>query len=74
VNSFLYTEHNIDSIPPSSLLITLSILKQLATDCKRDLTLFSTAVMASVKASLVALPDDLEVAARAASVVSLISP
>ncbi|CEL59420.1 Protein EFR3 OS=Cryptococcus neoformans var, neoformans serotype D (strain JEC21 / ATCC MYA-565) GN=EFR3 PE=3 SV=1 [Rhizoctonia solani AG-1 IB] len=52
----------------ASLLITLSILKQLATDCKRDLTLFSTAVMASVKASLVALPDDLEVAARAASV------
>ncbi|QRW15916.1 cellular morphogenesis-like protein [Rhizoctonia solani] len=37
-------------------------------DCKRDLTLLSTALIASVKASLVALPDDLEVAARAASV------
>ncbi|CAE6369506.1 unnamed protein product [Rhizoctonia solani] len=53
---------------PDSLLITLAILKQLATDCKRDLTLLSTALIASVKASLVALPDDLEVAARAASV------
>ncbi|KAF8681098.1 cellular morphogenesis-related protein [Rhizoctonia solani] len=52
----------------NSLLITLAILKQLATDCKRDLTLLSTALIASVKASLVALPDDLEVAARAASV------
>ncbi|ELU45945.1 cellular morphogenesis-related protein [Rhizoctonia solani AG-1 IA] len=52
----------------ASLLITLAILKQLATDCKRDLTLLSTALIASVKASLVALPDDLEVAARAASV------
>ncbi|CAE6418646.1 unnamed protein product [Rhizoctonia solani] len=52
----------------ASLLITLAILKQLTTDCKRDLTLLSTAVLISVKASLIALPDDLEVAARAASV------
>ncbi|KAH7343927.1 hypothetical protein B0J17DRAFT_609878 [Rhizoctonia solani] len=52
----------------ASLLITLAILKQLAVDCKRDLTLLSTAVLISVKASLAALPDDLEVAARAASV------
>ncbi|EUC67410.1 cellular morphogenesis-like protein [Rhizoctonia solani AG-3 Rhs1AP] len=54
----------------ASLLITLAILKQLTTDCKRDLTLLSTAVLISVKASLAALPDDLEVAARAASVFS----
>ncbi|KAG8679398.1 plasma membrane localization protein, partial [Ceratobasidium sp. 395] len=52
----------------SSLLITLAILKQLITDCKKELTLFSSAVLISVKASLAALPDDLEVAARAASV------
>ncbi|KAJ1308513.1 hypothetical protein OPQ81_004217 [Rhizoctonia solani] len=52
----------------ASLLITLAILKQLTTDCKRDLTVFSTAVLMSVKASLAALTDDLEVAARAASV------
>ncbi|KAG9126835.1 plasma membrane localization protein [Ceratobasidium sp. 392] len=52
----------------ASLLVTLAILKQLITDCKKELTLFSSAVLISVKASLAALPDDLEVAARAASV------
>ncbi|KAG8743360.1 plasma membrane localization protein [Ceratobasidium sp. 414] len=52
----------------ASLLITLAILKQLITDCKQELTLFSSAALISVKASLAALPDDLEVAARAASV------
>ena len=53
----------------SSLLITLAIIKALATECRRDIALLSSALLASVNATLSALSADLEVAARAGSVV-----
>ena len=52
-----------------SLLITLSILRSLATECKRDIALLSSSLVASVYVTLSAVPADLEVVARAASVV-----
>jgi hypothetical protein len=57
----------------SSLLITLAILRSLATECRRDIALISPALVASVGTTVGAVPGDLEVVARAASVVSLSS-
>lgn len=59
----LYTKHS------SSLLISLAIFKALATECRRDISLLSSSLLSSVNATLTALRTDLEVAARAASVV-----
>ncbi|KDQ20494.1 hypothetical protein BOTBODRAFT_309207 [Botryobasidium botryosum FD-172 SS1] len=50
------------------LLVTLEILKAMTAECRRDLNLFSRAVIAAVEASIFSLPTDLEVTARAASV------
>jgi hypothetical protein len=55
----------------ASLLISLSILRALATECRRDIALLSPSLIASVECTLSAVPSDLEVVARAASVVSL---
>ncbi|KAJ3551342.1 hypothetical protein NM688_g4760 [Phlebia brevispora] len=52
----------------ASLLITLAIIKALATECRRDIALLSSALLASVNATLSSLSTDLEVAARAGSV------
>ncbi|KAJ7684029.1 hypothetical protein B0H17DRAFT_1333101 [Mycena rosella] len=52
----------------ASLLITLAILRSLATECRRDIALISPALVASVGATVHAVPGDLEVVARAASV------
>ncbi|KAJ7180256.1 hypothetical protein C8R43DRAFT_972407 [Mycena crocata] len=52
----------------ASLLITLAILRSLATECRRDIALISPALVASVGATVAAVPGDLEVVARAASV------
>ncbi|KAH9918217.1 uncharacterized protein BXZ73DRAFT_92274 [Epithele typhae] len=52
----------------SALLITLAIIKALASECRRDMAQISPALLMSVNATLTALPNDLEVAARAASV------
>ncbi|KAG8906442.1 plasma membrane localization protein [Tulasnella sp. 403] len=49
------------------LLVTLDILRALTTECRRDLTLFSSGVVMSVDVALSCLPRDLEVVARAAS-------
>jgi hypothetical protein len=53
-------------------LITLSILKALATECRRDISLLTSSLVASVDATLAALPSDLEVMARTASVVGVL--
>lgn len=55
----------------SALLITLSIIRSLATECRRDITLLSPSLISAVDTTLGALPSDLEVIARAASVVSM---
>lgn len=53
-----------------SLLISLSILRALATECRRDIALLSPSLISSVECTLGSVPSDLEVVARAASVVS----
>lgn len=68
-----------NSIPYSreksrSLLISLSIFRALVTECRRDVSLLSPSLLASVDVTLTALSSDLEVAARTASVVSSKSP
>ncbi|KAF8341321.1 uncharacterized protein EI90DRAFT_3150476 [Cantharellus anzutake] len=50
------------------LLITLAILKALCAECRNDISLFSRSVLNSVDFALTALPADLELISRAASV------
>lgn len=50
--------------------MTLEILRALTAECRRDLALFSSGVLASIDIALVCLPKDLEVVARAASTAS----
>ncbi|KAG5221564.1 plasma membrane localization protein [Salix suchowensis] len=52
-----------------SLLISLSIFRSLAIECRRDIHLISPSLISSINTTLGALPNDLEVTARAASVV-----
>ncbi|EJF61134.1 hypothetical protein BD309DRAFT_947572 [Dichomitus squalens] len=52
----------------ASLLITLAIFKAIAAECRRDLALLSPSLLSSVNTTLSALPTDLEIAARAATV------
>ncbi|KAG0709779.1 hypothetical protein DFH29DRAFT_885776 [Suillus ampliporus] len=52
----------------ASLLITLSVLRALAVECRRDISLLSPALVACLKVTLDSLSPDLEVVARAASV------
>ena len=52
-----------------SLLISLSIFRSLATECRRDIALLSPSLVGSVNVTLTAVPSDLEVLARVASVV-----
>ncbi|OJT13104.1 Protein EFR3 [Trametes pubescens] len=52
----------------ASLLITLAIIKALATECRRDMALLSPSLLSSVNATLALLSADLEIAARAATV------
>ncbi|KAJ3778916.1 hypothetical protein FB446DRAFT_267845 [Lentinula raphanica] len=52
----------------ASLLITLAIFRSLATECRRDITLLSPSLIASVECTLHNAFNDLEVVARAASV------
>ncbi|KAF8812578.1 hypothetical protein BYT27DRAFT_7183025 [Phlegmacium glaucopus] len=52
----------------ASLLTSLSIFRSLATECGRDIDLLSPSLVGSVNATLTAIPSDLEVLARAASV------
>ena len=63
---------NADDDAISTLLITLAILKALATECRRDISLLSSSLLGSISVTLSTLSADLEVAARAGSVVSLI--
>lgn len=52
----------------ASLLITLSILRSLALECKRDIALLSPSLVNSVEITLTTMTSDLEVVVRAASV------
>ncbi|KAF7332022.1 Cellular morphogenesis-related protein [Mycena kentingensis (nom. inval.)] len=54
----------------ASLLISLAILRALATECRRDIALFSPSLIAGIAATTAAMPTDLEVMARAASVLT----
>ncbi|KAH8105952.1 hypothetical protein BXZ70DRAFT_886723 [Cristinia sonorae] len=54
----------------ATLLITLAILKALATECRRDISLLSSSLLGSISVTLSSLTEDLEVVARAASVFS----
>jgi hypothetical protein len=55
--------------PCSSLLITLAILRALAIECRRDISLLSPFLLSCLKITLGLVSSDLEIAARAASVV-----
>lgn len=57
-----------------SLLMTLAIFRSLTTECRRDIALLSPSLVASVNVTLSALPTDLEVVTRAASVVCSFHP
>ncbi|KAF5388455.1 hypothetical protein D9615_000535 [Tricholomella constricta] len=52
----------------ASLLISLSIIRALATECRRDIALLSSSLVACIDVTLAEVPTDLEVVARAASV------
>ncbi|PPQ83283.1 hypothetical protein CVT25_004022 [Psilocybe cyanescens] len=52
----------------ASLLISLSIFRSLATECRRDIALLSPPLIGSVDYTLSSILSDLEVTARAASV------
>ncbi|KXN86404.1 Protein EFR3 [Leucoagaricus sp. SymC.cos] len=52
----------------ASLLITLSIFRSLALECKRDIGLLSPSLVNSVETTLTSMASDLEVVVRAASV------
>lgn len=54
----------------ASLLISLMIFKALVTECKSDLSLLTPALISTVVAAMTCFPFDLEVTAKAASVVS----
>ena len=53
----------------STLLVSLAVLRALAIECRRDIHLLSVQLMSCIDATLSTVPADLEVAARAASVV-----
>jgi hypothetical protein len=57
------------TLPSRSLLVSLAVLRALTIECRRDLHLFSESLMSAVDATLSDVVGDLEVAARAASVV-----
>lgn len=57
--------------PSSSLLITLAIIRALAIECRRDISLLSPALLSCLKITLNLVSADLEITARAASVVRI---
>ena len=68
-NYLKYASMALNEVSFSSLLISLAIFRALATECRRDIALLSPSLIASVDCTLVSVPSDLEVTARAASVV-----
>ncbi|KAF9226605.1 hypothetical protein BS17DRAFT_800622 [Gyrodon lividus] len=52
----------------ASLLITLAILRALAIECRRDISLLSPSLVSCLKITLDVVASDLEICARAASV------
>lgn len=51
----------------ASLLISLSIFKALATECRRDISLLTPSLLASIGTVLSTFPSDIEVSAKAAN-------
>lgn len=62
-------DHQVADLLSSSLLISLSIFRSLASECRRDIALLSPSLIGSVEFTLASVPTDLEVVARGASVV-----
>ena len=60
---------HLQSSSHSTLLVSLAVLRALAIECRRDIRLLSVPLMSCVDATLSTVPADLEVVARAASVV-----
>ncbi|KAG9317451.1 hypothetical protein JVU11DRAFT_1651 [Chiua virens] len=54
----------------ASLLITLAILRALAVECRRDISLLSPSLLSCLKITLNLISSDLEISARAASVLT----
>jgi protein EFR3 len=50
--------------------VTMSIFKAITNECKRDVALFTKMLLSAVKDALSCLPNDLELQARVASLVS----
>ncbi|KAN0131415.1 hypothetical protein V8E53_010792 [Lactarius tabidus] len=51
----------------AALLISLSIFKALATECRRDISLLTPSLLASISTVLSTFPSDIEVSAKAAN-------
>ncbi len=64
-----YASMTLNEVSLSSLLISLAIFRALAMECRRDINLLSLSLIASVDCTLASVPSDLEITARAASVV-----
>ncbi|KAF8138461.1 hypothetical protein EV363DRAFT_1520744 [Boletus edulis] len=54
----------------ASLLITLAIIRALAIECRRDISLLSPSLLVCLKITLELVSSDLEISARAASVLT----
>ncbi|KAG8218633.1 hypothetical protein J3R82DRAFT_4297 [Butyriboletus roseoflavus] len=54
----------------ASLLITLAILRALAIECRRDISLLSPSLLSCLKITMDLVSSDLEISARAASVLT----
>lgn len=54
---------------PRSLLISISIMRALAADCRRDIALLTPSLLAAADMTLSAMSSDLEVSAKVASMV-----
>ena len=55
-------------------MISLAVIRSLATECRHNIALLSPSLIASLEATLSSLPSDLEVIARTAGVVSYLCP
>ena len=69
----IFLSLHILNVAQSSLLISLAVFRSLATECRRDIALLTPSLVASVEATIYSVISDLEVLARAASVVGLLS-
>jgi len=69
VFTFYYSCSRVD-YGVSQLLVTASIFKAITNECKRDVGLFTRMLLSATRDALACLPNDLELQARVASLVS----